>query len=204
MAGYADHTAGFRREHTVASEKASGAHGPLRASTHIRWSVRFDYQPDLCKDYKETGYCGYGDSCKFLHDRGDYKAGWQIEREWQEKEKRRKEAAAMGMLEEGEGGEGEEEEEEDDDLPFACFICRQSFVDPVVTKCQHYFCEHCALKHHSRNKNCFVCEQPTQGVFNTAHDIIKRVKERAAKADKDKGEKATGAGGGGDGGDSDG
>ncbi|GJP45987.1 hypothetical protein CLOM_g5615 [Closterium sp. NIES-68] len=111
MAGYADHTAGFRREHTVASEKASGAHGPLRASTHIRWSVRFDYQPDLCKDYKETGYCGYGDSCKFLHDRGDYKAGWQIEREWQEKEKRRKEAAAMGMLEEGEGGEGEEEEE---------------------------------------------------------------------------------------------
>ncbi|CAI5535385.1 unnamed protein product [Closterium sp. Naga37s-1] len=194
MAGYADHTAGFRREHTVASEKATGAHGPLRASTHIRWSVRFDYQPDLCKDYKETGYCGYGDSCKFLHDRGDYKAGWQIEREWQEKEKRRKEAAAMGMLEEGEGGEGEEEEDDDDDLPFACFICRQPFVDPVVTKCRHYFCEHCALKHHSRNKNCFVCEQPTQGVFNTAHDIIKRVKERAAKEAKDKEEIAKGAG----------
>ncbi|CAI5515422.1 unnamed protein product [Closterium sp. Naga37s-1] len=194
MAGYADHTAGFRREHTVASEKATGAHGPLRASTHIRWSVRFDYQPDLCKDYKETGYCGYGDSCKFLHDRGDYKAGWQIEREWQEKEKRRKEAAALGMLEEGDGGEGEEEEDDDDDLPFACFICRQSFVDPVVTKCRHYFCEHCALKHHSRNKNCFVCEQPTQGVFNTAHDIIKRVKERAAKEAKDKEEVAKGAG----------
>ncbi|CAI7925784.1 unnamed protein product [Closterium sp. NIES-54] len=134
LPSYADHTAGFRREHTVASEKATGAHGPLRASTHIRWSVRFDYQPDLCKDYKETGYCGYGDSCKFLHDRGDYKAGWQIEREWQEKEKRRKEAAALGMLEEGDGGEGEEEDDDDDDLPFACFICRQSFVDPVVTK----------------------------------------------------------------------
>jgi hypothetical protein len=26
-----------------------------------------------CKDYKETGRCGYGDSCKFMHDRGDYK-----------------------------------------------------------------------------------------------------------------------------------
>lgn len=25
---------------------------------------RFDYQPDICKDYKETGRCGYGDSCK--------------------------------------------------------------------------------------------------------------------------------------------
>ncbi|CAI5461666.1 unnamed protein product [Closterium sp. Yama58-4] len=84
----------------------------------------------------------------------------------------------------------------------------ESFVDPVVTKCRHYFCEHCALKHHSRNKNCFVCEQPTQGVFNTAHDIIKRVKERAAKEAKDKEEIAKGAGSsrpeaaGGDGGDS--
>ncbi len=28
------------------------------------------------------GYCGFGDSCKFLHDRSDYKHGWQLEREW--------------------------------------------------------------------------------------------------------------------------
>lgn len=45
-------------------------------------SSRFDYQPDLCKDWKETGYCGFGDSCKFMHDRGDYKAGWELERDW--------------------------------------------------------------------------------------------------------------------------
>ena len=43
---------------------------------------RFDYQPDLCKDWKETGYCGFGDACKFMHDRGDYKAGWELERDW--------------------------------------------------------------------------------------------------------------------------
>ena len=76
MHGYVDHKAGFRREQTVASEKAGGSHGPLRASAHIRVSARFDYQPDICKDYKETGYCGYGDSCKFMHDRGDYKSRW--------------------------------------------------------------------------------------------------------------------------------
>ncbi|KEH19406.1 zinc finger C-x8-C-x5-C-x3-H type protein [Medicago truncatula] len=64
-------------------------HGPLRPSTHIRVSSRIDYQPDLCKDFKETGYCGYGDSCKFLHDRTDYKSGWQLEKEWNETEKRR-------------------------------------------------------------------------------------------------------------------
>ena len=23
------------------------------------------------------------DSCKFLHDRSDYKSGWQLEREWE-------------------------------------------------------------------------------------------------------------------------
>lgn len=37
------------------AEKGSGAHGPLRASTNVRMTVRFDYQPDICKDYKETG-----------------------------------------------------------------------------------------------------------------------------------------------------
>lgn len=88
--GYKDYKAGFRREHTVASEKAGGAHGPLRTSAHIRVSARFDYQPDICKDYKETGYCGYGDSCKFMHDRGDYKSGWQLERDWDESQKERK------------------------------------------------------------------------------------------------------------------
>lgn len=78
---YPDYKAGFRRKQTVASEKAGGAHGPIRASTHIGVSARFDYQPDICKDYEETGYCGYGDSCKFMHDRGDYKSGWQLEKE---------------------------------------------------------------------------------------------------------------------------
>ncbi|KAF3969429.1 hypothetical protein CMV_006777 [Castanea mollissima] len=47
--GYTDYKAGFRREQTVASEKAGGSHGPLRASAHIRVSARFDYQPDICK-----------------------------------------------------------------------------------------------------------------------------------------------------------
>ncbi|XP_024992496.1 zinc finger CCCH domain-containing protein 1-like [Cynara cardunculus var. scolymus] len=83
---YTNHKAGFRREQTV----SSGFHGPLRAPVHIRTSTRFDYQPDVCKDYKQTGYCGYGDSCKFLHDRGDYKSGWELEKEWNESERKRK------------------------------------------------------------------------------------------------------------------
>nr|VDD41303.1 unnamed protein product [Brassica oleracea] len=178
--GYTDHKAGFRREQTISSEKAGGSHGPLRASAHIRVSARFDYQPDICKDYKETGYCGYGDSCKFLHDRGDYKPGWQIEKEWEEAEKIRKRNKAMGV--EDEDDDDADSEEDEDALPFACFICREAFVDPVVTKCKHYFCEHCALKHHTKNKKCFVCNQPTMGIFNAAHEIKKRMAEERSKA----------------------
>lgn len=55
----------------------------LKASSNIKSTTSQDYQPDVCKDYKLTGFCGYGDSCKFLHMREDYKAGWQIEREWE-------------------------------------------------------------------------------------------------------------------------
>ncbi|XP_062154101.1 zinc finger CCCH domain-containing protein 1-like isoform X2 [Alnus glutinosa] len=137
--GYTDYKAGFRREQTISSEKAGGAHGPLRASAHIRVSARFDYQPDICKDYKETGYCGYGDSCKFMHDRGDYKSGWQIEKEWEEAEKARKRNLALGVDDVDDGGVDPGDEDDDDSLPFACFICRQPFVDPVLTKCKHYF-----------------------------------------------------------------
>ena len=70
--------------------------GPVRSSNStIRTVTIVDYQPDVCKDYKgaptsffsffhrkrlltyvrpslfsETGFCGFGDTCKFLHDRG--------------------------------------------------------------------------------------------------------------------------------------
>ena len=34
--------------------------GPVRAPAHLRATVRWDYQPDICKDFKETGFCGFG------------------------------------------------------------------------------------------------------------------------------------------------
>ena len=40
--------------------------------------------------------CSFGDTCKFLHDRGNYKMGWQIEQEFQEKQKKRAMALMMG------------------------------------------------------------------------------------------------------------
>lgn len=72
------------------SEKSFSQVGPIKAPVFIRMATRFDYQPDVCKDYKETGYCGFGDSCKFLHDRSDYKSGWQLEKEWEEDQKQKR------------------------------------------------------------------------------------------------------------------
>ena len=31
--------------------------GPIRAPSFLRATCRFDYAPDICKDYKETGVC---------------------------------------------------------------------------------------------------------------------------------------------------
>lgn len=51
----------------------------------------------------------------------------------------------------------------------------------MVTKCRHYFCEQCALQHNAKSGKCFVCEQPTGGIFNVAHDILRREKARQRK-----------------------
>ncbi|TBT98443.1 hypothetical protein CWI37_1753p0010 [Hamiltosporidium tvaerminnensis] len=32
-------------------------------------SKTIDHNKGICKQYKETGYCSYGDSCVFLHER---------------------------------------------------------------------------------------------------------------------------------------
>ncbi|KAL8869093.1 MAG: hypothetical protein Q9174_004529, partial [Haloplaca sp. 1 TL-2023] len=57
--------------------------GPIKAPTNIRTITTTDFAPDVCKDYKQTGFCGFGDNCKFLHAREDYKQGWELDKEWE-------------------------------------------------------------------------------------------------------------------------
>ncbi|CAG0879412.1 unnamed protein product [Darwinula stevensoni] len=153
------------KESSLDKQAVLAQKGPIRAPEHLRATVRWDYQPDICKDYKETGFCGFGDSCKFLHDRSDYKHGWQIERE----------------LQEGSYGKDDDDvdryavESDEDELPFKCFICRDSFKDPVVTKCKHYFCEKCALQQYKKSTRCYVCGTQTTGVFNPAKELMARL-----------------------------
>lgn len=157
--------------------------GPQRSVGHLRANVRFDYQPDICKDYKETGYCGYGDSCKFLHDRGDFKAGWQIDRDWEAEQKAKAKEAAKYAID-GEGAKDQEEEEEDDGLPFACLICRNEFKDPIQTKCGHYFCQNCAIQHHRKSPKCFACNAATLGIFTISKEITAKLAEKKKKVEE--------------------
>ncbi|CAK1593525.1 unnamed protein product [Parnassius mnemosyne] len=168
----------YKKRDTAAGNASSGLvrKGPIRAPANLRATVRWDYQPDICKDYKETGFCGFGDSCKFLHDRSDYKHGWQLERE---------EVEGSAARDAGGSGDSDYEIHSDDELPFKCFICRNSFTDPVVTKCKHYFCEKCALDNYKKSTRCYICNAQTSGVFNAAKELEAKLKSREAEQDSD-------------------
>ncbi|OAA63364.1 ccch and ring finger protein [Niveomyces insectorum RCEF 264] len=171
--------------------------GPVKAASNIRTITITDYSPDVCKDYKLTGFCGFGDSCKFLHARENFKQGWQLDNEWEAVTKGKKHlggtvvASADRTKRAGEKGKtGDDDDDDDDeeamlrDIPFACIICRKSYTQPVVTRCGHYFCERCALERYRRDPTCAACGAATTGVFNNAKRLTKlleRKRERAAK-----------------------
>jgi RING finger protein 113A len=153
--------------------------GPIKAATHVRVTARFDYQPDICKDYKETGFCGYGDTCIYLHDRTDTVSGWQLERQWEEQQKVKKEKQEQIMNDFATGIIGDNTRNVDDDsknntplqsgddIPFACYICREHFKEPVVTNCSHYYCEKCIMNHvRTVSEACPICQKETGCVFN--------------------------------------
>ena len=45
----------------------------------IKSSIRVDYKGGICKDFRDTGFCGFGDNCQFLHDRSDLYMGWELD-----------------------------------------------------------------------------------------------------------------------------
>ncbi|KAA0151291.1 hypothetical protein FNF29_04766 [Cafeteria roenbergensis] len=85
--GYTD----FRKRGSAKDAKsaamAAGTIGPLRAATTVRSTFVTDFQKGLCKDYFETGYCGFGDTCIYMHDRSSRRAGWQVDRDWEASQK---------------------------------------------------------------------------------------------------------------------
>ncbi|KAI9894604.1 MAG: RNA-splicing factor [Vezdaea aestivalis] len=174
--------------------------GPIKAPTNIRTITVTDFAPDVCKDYKQTGFCGFGDSCKFLHAREDYKQGWELDRDWEVGTKGKKltgkTVASADRRTGGNAGEAEDEDEDEsllEKIPFACVICKKPYNNPIVTKCGHYFCEACALKRYRKTPNCVACGSGTGGVFNGAKNL-KRLLEKKRERARIRREKAKEAG----------
>jgi RING finger protein 113A len=165
--------------------------GPQKSSSNVRTITVTDYTPDVCKDYKQTGFCGFGDNCKFLHAREDYAAGWKLDREWEMSTKGKKPGGTVVA------SANRDEKEKDDDgidlamlekIPFACLICKKPYKTPIITKCGHYFCEACALKRYRKDPTCAACNAKTQGVFNGAKNLQKLLDKKQKWEDKKKAE----------------
>ena len=177
--------------------------GPQRNMNNtIRTVTMIDYQPDVCKDYKgrammdvpvncraltiytiytETGYCGFGDTCKFLHDRGTYLQGWQLDKIAPSGSNFITFATRAGLHKPQNSDSDNDGDSDEEDIPFACLICRKPYTDPVVTKCRHYFCQQCAIKRYVKNPKCAACGAPTGGLFNRADKIVERARKRREK-----------------------
>jgi RING finger protein 113A len=164
--------------------------GPQKSSSNVRTITMVDYTPAVCKDYKQTGFCGFGDGCKFLHAREDYAAGWKLDKEWEMSNKGKN---PSGTVVASANRDGKKDEDGIDltmleKIPFACVICKQPYKSPIITKCGHYFCESCALKRYRKDPTCAICSAKTYGVFNGAKNLQKLLAKKKEWEDKKKAE----------------
>ena len=161
--------------------------GPVKGSSNVRTITVTDFAPDVCKDWKKSGHCGFGDSCKYLHAREDYKHGWELDQEWEKAGKKNAGGTVVASADRSKGADNTKDETDEallEKIPFACIICEGSYKNPIVTKCGHYFCESCALKRYRKKPDCAACGQGTGGVFNVAKKLkvlLERKKERVEK-----------------------
>ncbi len=45
-------------------------------------------------------------------------------------------------------------------------------------RCGHYFCERCALQNFSKSPKCYACGASTNGIFNTAKNLLQKLEEK--------------------------
>lgn len=67
-----------------------------------------------------------------------------------------------------------------------CLLFQESFTDPVVTRCKHYFCEKCALANYKKSQRCAACGKQTNGMFNPAKEIVAKLAKMKSKEEEDK------------------
>lgn len=112
---------------------------------NIKITTITDFQPDVCKDFLQTGYCGYGDTCKFLHIRNELTRTKPIDKEWETVDDGNKPA--------------------EETLPFKCVLCKDDYKSPIKTQCGHLYCKKCFMDRYKKKKlKCFICDKETNGI----------------------------------------
>jgi len=61
-----------------------------RMNKFLRSSILVDYKTGICKDFRDTGFCGFGDNCIFMHDRSDLYTGWELDNMFKYEEYKKK------------------------------------------------------------------------------------------------------------------
>ncbi|CAH2354569.1 pre-mRNA-splicing factor Cwc24p [[Candida] railenensis] len=131
---------------------------PLKAiPVSINRTTVTDFQPDVCKDFLQTGYCGYGDTCKFLHVRDESRQKRAINKEWESVGGKASQKSISEVEVSGDGSRGSPH-------PFRCVLCKSDYKSPVITSCGHLFCQKCFLDRVKKKHACFICGKDTLGV----------------------------------------
>ncbi|EGW33580.1 uncharacterized protein SPAPADRAFT_55435 [Spathaspora passalidarum NRRL Y-27907] len=132
-----------------ATEVTPRTKGTIKAPPkNINVTTITDFQPDVCKDFLQTGYCGYGDTCKFLHIRDESRQKKPIEKEWENVTRK------------------EIKDKPVEEIPFKCVLCKNEYKSPIKTQCGHLFCKPCFLDEYKQKKTkCFICKTETDGVM---------------------------------------
>lgn len=130
-----------RTEEDLKRRQFNGTLGPTKHSSYMKSSSRIDYNPELCKDYFETGHCAFGDTCIFIHDRTDYANGHQLEKDWNDKQRKlhqklmgKKFGEVNEYSDEDDNISAKLEEIDDEGLPLKCKICNDYLKEPIITK----------------------------------------------------------------------
>lgn len=125
--------------------------------------IYMDYEPLLCKEFKLKGYCGYGDTCKFIHSRDDYINDKKLVRKHWKK----------SLEDEAKNHNDKELKDEIDTVSIAdkCLLCDKQFetIDDqkfVQLQCKHVFCKKCFLNSlKNENQNCKNCGTDSKGIM---------------------------------------
>lgn len=131
----------------VSNKPHNETKGPLKpVAANVRTTTITDFEPDVCKDFAQTGYCGYGDTCKFLHIRGESKNKKPVTKEWETAATRQSKPQPQPSI------------------PFKCVLCKEDYKHPIKTTCEHYFCKQCFMSRAKTKLACYICHKDTNGI----------------------------------------